>query len=127
VEELRKVIELLKRPEFNPAEIDDDLHKRISKAVHDKLIKSFDMRESSLDGDQDLTMFMREVEEVVREIMEDSRFRGQQHYRFEMEVDADNGQRLFGGEASAGVAFQIGQIRYTPSSNLMFIPYINHT
>ena len=47
------------------------------------------MRESSLDGDQDLTsMFMREVEEVVREIMEDSRFRGQQHYRFEMEVDA---------------------------------------
>ena len=30
VEELRSVIVLLKRPEFNPAEIDDDLHKRIA-------------------------------------------------------------------------------------------------
>ena len=34
VEELRSVIVLLKRPDFNPAEIDDDLHKRIARAVH---------------------------------------------------------------------------------------------
>jgi len=96
--------------------------------VHDKLIKSFDMRESSLDGDQDLTMFMREVEEVVREIMEDSRFKGQQHYRFEMKLDECDGQRLFGGEANEGVAFQIGQIRSTPCLyhvQTLFIPYIN--
>ena len=33
--------------EFNPAEIDDDLHKRISPAVHNKLIKSFDMHDSA--------------------------------------------------------------------------------
>jgi hypothetical protein len=38
VEELRAMIVLLKRPEFKPADIDDDLHKRISKAVHDKMI-----------------------------------------------------------------------------------------
>ena len=82
VEELRSVIVLLKRPEFNPAEIDDDLHKRIARAVHDKMIKSFDMRESSRDGDQDLTMFMREVEEVVREIMGDAHFKGNQGYKF---------------------------------------------
>ena len=69
MEELRAVIALLKRPEFKPAEIEDDLHNRIARAVHDKMIKTFDMRESSLDGDQDLTMFMREVEEVVREIL----------------------------------------------------------
>ena len=30
VEESRKVIELLKRPDFNAANIDDDIHKRIS-------------------------------------------------------------------------------------------------
>jgi hypothetical protein len=56
-------------------------------------------------------MFMREVEDVVREIMEDSRFNGHQHYKFEAEFD-ENGELLFGGEASAGVSFQIGQIRY---------------
>ena len=64
-----------------------------------------------LGWDQDLTMFMREVEDVVREIMEDSRFNGHQHYKFEAEFD-ENGELLFGGEASAGVSFQIGQIRY---------------
>ena len=41
---------------FNPAKIDDDLHKtcdkRISHAVHNKMIKLFDMCESDLDGDQ---------------------------------------------------------------------------
>jgi hypothetical protein len=29
----------LKRPEFKPADIDDDLHRQILKAVHDKMIK----------------------------------------------------------------------------------------
>ena len=66
MEELRAIIALLKRPEFKPAEIEDDLHQRIARAVHDKMIKSFHMRESSRDGDQDMTMLMREVEEVVR-------------------------------------------------------------
>ena len=56
MEELRAVIALLKRPEFKPAEIEDDLHQRIERAAHDKMIKSFDMRESSRDGDQVLTM-----------------------------------------------------------------------
>ena len=63
MEELREVIvPLLLRPEFNPAEINDDQHKRISctLAVHKKMIKLFDMRESHLDGNQYLTMFMRE-------------------------------------------------------------------
>ena len=66
-EELRAVIVLLKRPEIKPAEIEDDLHKRIARAVHDKMIISFDMLE---------------VEGVVREMMGDSCFRGHQHYKF---------------------------------------------
>ena len=32
------------------------------------MIKSFDMHQRHLDGDQNLTMFMREVEDVVKEI-----------------------------------------------------------
>ena len=48
--------------------------------------------------------------------MGDSRFEGHQHYKFEAEYDNEDGERLWGhwgGEASAGVAFQIGQIRYS--------------
>ena len=61
------------------------------------------MRESSRDCDQDLTMFRQEVGEVVREIMGDSRFKGYQHYKFEAEFDNADGERLLGGEASAGL------------------------
>ena len=53
VEELRAVIELSKRPEFNAADIDDDLHKRILRAFDDKMIKVFNMREGSLDSDKE--------------------------------------------------------------------------
>ena len=44
----------LKGPEFKPAEIGGELHNRIACAVHNKMIKSFDMCESSRDGDQNL-------------------------------------------------------------------------
>ena len=82
-----KVITMLKRPEFKPSEIDDYLHRLIAGAVHSRYIKKLNMWESYRDGDQDLTMFMQEVEDVVREIMEDTRFKGHQHYRFEAELD----------------------------------------
>ena len=89
----------------------DDLHKRMQKAVEDGLIKCFDLREGPADGDQDLNLWTRELEDVVGEIMEDPVFKGNQNFSFEMDVDT-NGKRLFGGEANAGVAFQIGQLRY---------------
>ena len=102
---------MLKRSEFDSHEVDPDLHKRMNKAVEDGRIKCFNMRESNLDGDQDLNLWIREVEDIAREIMEDPVFKGNQNYKFEMDVD-EAGKRLFGGEANAGVAFQIGQLRY---------------
>jgi hypothetical protein len=53
----------------------------------------------------------RELEDVVREIMEDPVFKGNQNFSFETDV-GKNGKRLFVGEANAGVSFQIGQLRY---------------
>ena len=44
---------------------------------------------NSSDGDQDLSMWMRDIEEVVREIMGDARFAGHQHFMFEAAVDED--------------------------------------
>ena len=51
------------------------------------------------------------LEDVVREIMEDPIFKGNQNFKFELDLD-EAGKRLFGGDANAGVAFQIGQLRY---------------
>jgi hypothetical protein len=69
------------------------------------------MREGPEDGDQDLNLLDRELEDVVREIMDDPNFKGNQKYSFEMDLD-EAGKRLYGGEANAGVTFQIGRIGY---------------
>ena len=112
-EELKKVINMLQRPDFDSKDIDPDLHKRMAKAVDDGRIKCFDLREGPADGDQDLNLWIRELEDVVREIMEDPIFKGNQHFHFEMDLD-ELGRRLYGGEANAAVSFQIGQLRYIP-------------
>ena len=113
VEELKKVITMLHDPEFDSKEVDPDLHRRMGKAVEDGRIKCFNMREGAADGVQDLNFWTRMVDDVVREIMEDPIFKGNQKYSFQMDLD-EAGKRLYGGEANAGVAFQIGpsQLRY---------------
>ncbi len=113
VEALKKVIAMLRNPEFGSKEVDPDLHKRLEKTVHDGRIKCFNMREGRADGDQDLNFWTRELEDVVREILEDPVFKGNQNFHFELDLD-EAGKRLFGGEANTGVAFQIGQLRYIP-------------
>jgi hypothetical protein len=105
VEQLKKVIAMLRRPEFDSKEIDPDLHKRMGKAVLDGGIKCFNMLDGPSDGDQDLNFWTRELEDVVREIMEDPVFKGNQKHSFEMDLD-EAGKRLFGGQANSGVAFQ---------------------
>ncbi len=104
---------MLCRPGFDSKELDPDLHKRMQQAVQDGRIKCFNLQEGPADGDQDLNPWTRELEDLVKEtrIMEDPVFKGNQNFIFEMDVDAP-GQRFFGGEANAGVAFQIGQLRY---------------
>ena len=48
--ELKKTIEMLRRPEFDSKEVDPDLHKRMQKAVQDGRIKCFNLRERPADG-----------------------------------------------------------------------------
>ena len=104
---------MIQRPDFDSKEVDSDLHKRMARAVDDGRIKCINMREGPADGDQDLNLWLRELEDVVREIMADPIFKGNQNFHFEMDID-ELGKRLFGGEANAGVSFQIGQLRYIP-------------
>ena len=62
---------MLQNPQFDSKDIDPNLHQRMAKAVNDGRIKCFNLREGSADGDQDLNLWIREVEDVCREIMED--------------------------------------------------------
>ena len=100
---------MLQNPEFDTKDIDPDLHQRMAKAVDYGLIKCFNLREGAADEDQDLNLWIREVEDVVREIMEDPIFKGNQNFHFEMDLD-ELDERMFGGEANAGVSFQIGRL-----------------
>ncbi len=83
-----------------------DLHRRMDKAIQDGRNKCFNMCEGPADGDQDLNFWTRELEDIVREIMEEPIFKGNQKFKFEMDLD-ELGKRLFGG----GVTFQIGKLR----------------
>ncbi len=105
-EELQKVIDMLLQPEFDSKQIDPDLHKRMNKAIAGGRIKRFNMRESELYGDQDLKFWIREMQVVMQEIMEDPIFKGNQNYKFGMDLD-EAGKPLFGEEANAEV-----QLRY---------------
>ncbi len=78
---------MLRRPEFDSAQVDPDLHKRMNKEVEDGRIKCFNMRESNLDGDQNLNFWPLYIEDLVREITEDTIFKGNQNYQFEMDLD----------------------------------------
>jgi hypothetical protein len=64
------------------------------------------MREGPADGDQDLNFWTRVLEDVVREIIEDPIFKGNQKYSFEMDLD-EASKLLFGSQANAGVTFAV--------------------
>ncbi len=53
------------------------------------------MRESDLDGDQDLTFWLRTLEDVLREILGDERMDSHQDFKFEM-PRTEEGERQFG-------------------------------
>ena len=55
VDELKDMIALLQQADFDPTDVDTDLHKRVSSAIQDGFIKRFDMRVSSRDGESSAT------------------------------------------------------------------------
>ena len=128
VDEIKDMIAFLKQADFDPTVIDTDLHKRVADAIQDWIIRRFDMRVNSRDGDQGLSMWMRDVEEVVREfireIMRDERFKSHQNFTFKASLQ-DDSERVYGGEANTAVSFQIGQIRCCPSQVIPGYPRLS--
>jgi hypothetical protein len=57
------MIALLQQADFDPTNVDTDLHKRVSAVIQDRFIKHFEVQVRSRDGYQDL-MWMLHVEEL---------------------------------------------------------------
>lgn len=100
---------MIKSVDFRVDDVNVDLHKRVSAAIAQGYFTSHSMRESDLDGDQDLTFWLRSLHEVLKEVLGDERMAGHQHFSFEMS-ETEDGEREFGASNGA-VSFQINQIR----------------
>jgi hypothetical protein len=111
-DELIATINLIKSTDFKVEDVNVDLHKRVAAAIANGHFTSHNMRESDLDGDQDLTLWLRSLEDVLREVLGDDRMAGHQHFSFEM-LTNDDGEREFGASNGA-VSFQIAQVRCGP-------------
>jgi hypothetical protein len=71
-DELIAKIHLIKSTDFKVQDGNVDLHKRVAAAIANGHFTSHNMRESDLDGDQDLTLWLRSLENVLREVLGDS-------------------------------------------------------
>jgi hypothetical protein len=58
-DELIATINLIKSTDFKVEDVNVDLHKRVAAAIANGHFTSHNMRESDLDGDQDLTLWLR--------------------------------------------------------------------
>ncbi len=70
------------------------------------------MRESDLDGDQDLTFWLCSLEDVLREILGDEGMDSHQEFRLEISRTED-GERQF-GTSNGAVSFQLAQVLCGP-------------
>ncbi len=118
-----KTIQLIKLADFKVEDVNVDLHKQVSAAISLGTFNSHnrDMRESDLDGDQDLTFWLRTLEDVLREILGDERMDGHQDFSFEISR-TEEGERQFGASHGAGwLKYGVALIvcQYYSSSTLM--------
>ena len=100
---------VLHHPDFDPAEVDHDMHQRLMGAIAEGDLQVIDLHEEG-DGNQDVRLFKRPVSKVLLELLSDSRLAGSQHFAFKEYKDA-TGARIIGGHANGSVTFQLAQIR----------------
>ncbi len=110
--QLVKTIQLIKSADFKVEDVNVDLHKRVSAAISLGKFNSHNMRESDLDGDQDLTFWLRTLEDVLRESLGDERMDCHQEFSFEISR-TEEGARQFGASRGA-VSFQLAQVLCGP-------------
>ena len=125
--ELKDLIQkVLHHPDFDPGQVDHDMHERLMRAIDEEDILIYDMWEEG-DGRNDCRFYKRPLKKVLQELMADQRLKGHQHFRFKVSYDA-KGNRILGGDANGALAFQMAQLRIGPDKVPVFIVlYIDKT
>lgn len=72
---------VLHHPDFEPAEVDHDMHERLMGAIEQGDLEIIDLWKEG-DGDQDVRLFKRPAGKVLRELIADPRLAGCQHFAF---------------------------------------------
>jgi len=108
--ELKELIQnVLHHPDFDPDQVDHDMHERLMKAIDDEDILIHYMWEEG-DGRNDCRFYKRPLKKVLQELIADPRLEGHQHFRFEAKYDS-KGNRILGGDANGSLCFQLAQLR----------------
>ena len=100
---------VLHHPDFDPDEVDHDMHERLMGAIEEGDLQVIDLKGDG-DGEQDVRLFKRPAGKVLRELLADPRLAGCQHFAFKEYKDS-NGVRILGGHANGSVTFQLAQVR----------------
>jgi hypothetical protein len=70
-DELFATINLIKSTDFKVEDVNINLHKCVAATIAKGHSTSHNMCESDMDGDQDLTLWLRSLEDVLRELLGD--------------------------------------------------------
>ena len=100
---------VLHHPDFDPDDVDHDMHERLMAAIEEGDLEVIDLKEDG-DGNQDVRLFKRPAGKVLRELLSDPRLAGCQHFAFKEYKDA-SGARILGGHANGSVSFRLAQLR----------------
>jgi len=103
---------VLHHPDFDPDEVDHDMHERLMGAIEEGDLQVIDLKEDG-DGEQDVRLFKRPAGKVLRELLADPRLAGCQHFAFKEYKDS-NGVRILGGHANGSVTFQLALFEVSP-------------
>ena len=81
---------VLHHPDFDPDDVDHDMHERLMAAIEEGDLQIIDLKEHG-DGEQDVRLFKRPAGKVLRELLADPRLAGCQHFAFKEYKDARRG------------------------------------
>ena len=94
---------MLHHPDFDPDDVDHDMHERLMAAIEEGDLEVFDLKE---DGDGVKTSGCSGAAgKVLRELLADPRLAGCQHFAFKEYKDA-GGARILGCHTNGSVSFQ---------------------
>jgi hypothetical protein len=125
--ELKELIQnVLHHPDFDPDQVDHDMHERLMRAIEDEDILIWDKWEEG-DGQNDSSFYQRPLKKVLEELLSDTRLEGHQHFRFEAKYDS-KGDRILGCDANGTLSFQMAQMRIGPDKvPVSIVLYIDKT